>query len=251
MKLPSLRNAVLMHFGVSLAIFLVLVYLMIRVWYPGALFTMDGGIQGLSILAPIDLVLGPLLTLFFYRPTKKSVKFDMCCIALVQVLALGYGINAVYQQRPVALVFAQERFETVSHSDYRASSSDLIELGVEPLALEQFGDNSPRLVYARSHTPETYGDYLADLLNGLPELRERSDRYLPLGDGRTNIEKYALDPAESIDDQAVIEVPAVSPADEKVVNEARYELRGRYGMAHLVLNQESFKLRRIESLKQP
>jgi hypothetical protein len=252
MRLPSLRNAVLLHFGASLAIFLILVYLMMRIWYPGALFTMDGGVQGLSILAPIDLVLGPLLTLLFYRPTKKSVKLDMCCIALVQVLALSYGIYSVYQQRPVALVFAQERFETLSHAAYVEATDELTALEVKPQSLEPFGDRAPRLIYARSHTPESYGQYLADLLNGLPELRERSDRYLPLVDGRAEIEPFAIDTATAAPGTEMVEVPAVGGRNqENVVAEHRYPLKGRYGMAHLVLNQKTFELIRIEAIEQP
>ncbi len=255
MRLPSLRNAVLLHFGASLAIFLVLVYLMMRIWYPGALFTMDGGVQGLSILAPIDLVLGPVLTLLFYRPTKKSVKMDMCCIAMVQVLALSYGVYSVFQQRPVALVFAQERFETLSHAAYQAASAELTTLDVEPKTLQLFGDRAPRLIYAQSHTPESYGQYLANLLNGLPELRERSDRYLPLIEGRAEIEAFAVDTstdtAPMATDGAVVEVPAASRTDEKAPSENRYPLKGRYGMAHLVLNQKTFELIRIEAIKQP
>lgn len=250
MQLPSLRNAFLLHFGVSLAIFLVLVYLMMRIWYPGALFTMDGGVQGLSILAPIDLVLGPLLTLLFYRPTKKSVRMDMCCIAMVQILALGYGVYSVYQQRPVALVFAQERFETLSHAAYREATAELLELGVTPKALEQFGEQSPRLIYARSHTAETYGQYLADLLNGLPELRERSDRYLPLADGRAEIEKTAIESVAAAEAGQQVEIPATGPATKKIVAENHYELKGRYGMAHLVMDRETFTLRRIEAARE-
>ena len=103
MKLPSVKQAFFIHFGISLIIFIALAAIMRLVWYPGDLFTMDGGVQGLKIIAPIDLVLGPALTLGFYRPWKKSLKFDMAAIACVQIAALGYGVYATYQQRPAAI----------------------------------------------------------------------------------------------------------------------------------------------------
>ena len=55
--LPSVKQAFLLHFAVSLIVFVALVAIMRLIWYPGDLFFMDGGWQGLKILAPIDLVL--------------------------------------------------------------------------------------------------------------------------------------------------------------------------------------------------
>ena len=63
MKFPSLKKAFLIHFGISLIVFIVLAAIMRLVWYPGDLFWMDGGWQGMQLIAPIDLVLGPALTL--------------------------------------------------------------------------------------------------------------------------------------------------------------------------------------------
>lgn len=242
MRLPSVKNAVLLHFGVSLAIFLALVYVMMRLWYPGALFEMDGGVQGLTILAPIDLVLGPMLTLLFYRPHKRSVVFDMSFIAIVQVAALSYGVFSVYQQRPVALVFAQERFETLSHSDYQAAlaAADV----ANPTPLSQFGPSSPRLIYAQSYTPNEYGQYLADLLNGKPELRERIDRHLPMSAGRHDIEQHKIAATQASDGKA-IEIPAKHPPTIAVTEEDHYPLQGRYGTAVVVLNPKTLEMRYV------
>ena len=126
----------------------------------------------------------------------------------------------------------------------------MLELGVTPQPLTQFGEQSPKLIYARSHTAESYGQYLADLLNGLPELRERSDRYLPLADGRANIERTAIETVAATDPEQRVEIPAAEPPKQKIVAEDRYELKGRYGMAHLVMDRETFSLIRIEAVNQ-
>jgi len=186
------RNSRAKKFGISLLIFIALAALMRIIWYPGDLFFMDGGWQGLQLIAPIDLILGPALTLCFYRPWKKNIKFDMAAIATVQIAALSYGVYVAYQQRPAAIVFAENRFETLSLAEYRASTKVLLEKEIQPKSLSKFSSGMPVLVNARSFTGDEYGDYLADILNGLPELRERSDRFQPLIDARQTIAKHRL-----------------------------------------------------------
>ena len=192
MTLPSVKKAFLIHFGISLLIFIALAALMRIIWYPGDLFFMDGGWQGLQLIAPIDLILGPALTLCFYRPWKKNIKFDMAAIATVQIAALGYGVYVAYQQRPAAIVFAENRFETLSLSEYKASVNDLLEAEIQPQPLSKFSSRMPVLVHARSFSGDEFGQYLEDVFNGLPELRERSDRYQPVTDARQEIATYRL-----------------------------------------------------------
>ena len=69
-------KAFLIHLGISAVIFFILLYLIIFHWYPGFLFTADGGWQGVRIIAAVDLVLGPLLTLVVYKAGKPSLKME-------------------------------------------------------------------------------------------------------------------------------------------------------------------------------
>ncbi|WP_221799358.1 hypothetical protein [Oceanobacter mangrovi] len=95
------------HFGLSLLIFLGLVALVFTVWYPGVLFDADNGWQqALLMIAGVDLVLGPLLTLLVYNPAKKSLKMDLSIIAAFQFCALVGGIYTVNSARPVGLYVA-------------------------------------------------------------------------------------------------------------------------------------------------
>ena len=110
MHLNSLRKinryqACLTHFGISLILFLFLLSIIIFVWYPGDLIH-AGGWQGIKIVAGVDLVLGPLLTLVIYNPMKKSLPFDLFVIAMIQISALGYGVWNVYNEKPEALVLS-------------------------------------------------------------------------------------------------------------------------------------------------
>ena len=48
-------RAFAIHLGISLAIFTVLAYLVLAVWYPDLFFTTDGGWQGIRIIIAVDL----------------------------------------------------------------------------------------------------------------------------------------------------------------------------------------------------
>lgn len=257
MKLPSVRKAFLIHFGISLIIFVVLAAMMRIIWYPDDLFWIDGGWQGLKIIAPIDLVLGPALTLCFYRPWKKNLKFDMSVIAAVQIAALGYGVYAAYNQRPAAIVFAENRFETLSLSTYRSATKELEENGFTPVPLREFGKGMPVVVHAEDFVGDDYGNYLADILNGLPELRERSDRYRNIADARDKIAKYRLGAEQTgtsiatSDDAGntagdTIEIPASSQSDSTKEDQSDqkerelYQLKGKFDVGTIEFDPATF-----------
>jgi hypothetical protein len=73
-------------------------------------------------------VLGPLLVLIVYRQGKKSLKFDLAVIALLQLSALAYGLYNISLARPVYVVFTVDRFDVVTAKDL--DSKDLSEVRV-------------------------------------------------------------------------------------------------------------------------
>lgn len=108
------KRAFLIHFLVSLFLISLILAVVLAVWYPTPYFTVDGAQSILAILIGVDLVLGPLLTLIVYKPGKPSLTFDMSCIILVQLVALIYGVHVTYKRHPEFVVFAVDRFSTVS-----------------------------------------------------------------------------------------------------------------------------------------
>jgi hypothetical protein len=86
-------------------------------WYPPGLFHMAHADKLLLIIAGVDVVMGPLLTLIVYKQGKKSLKFDLAVIALLQVADMAYGLNTVWQSRPVYLVATVDRFRLVFAND--------------------------------------------------------------------------------------------------------------------------------------
>jgi hypothetical protein len=83
------------------------------VWYPTPLFRAVGGQEIFLMLLAIDVVLGPLLTLVVFKTGKKTLKFDLAVIAVVQVAALAYGVYTLLAGRPVYVAALGQRFEVI------------------------------------------------------------------------------------------------------------------------------------------
>jgi hypothetical protein len=101
------------HLLVSFFIALASVYIVFWVWYPSLLDKVLGVADIFLLLLCIDVIIGPLLTLLVAKQGKKTLKMDLAVIAVLQIAALGYGLNIVAQGRPVWLVYDNNRFEVV------------------------------------------------------------------------------------------------------------------------------------------
>lgn len=101
------------HLSLSILILGTIAALLVWRWYPPGLFHMADADKLLVLIGGVDVVLGPLLTLIVYKQGKKSLRFDLTVIALMQLAALGYGLNTVWQSRPVYLVAVVDRFQLV------------------------------------------------------------------------------------------------------------------------------------------
>ena len=136
MQLPHIGRiqAALIRLGISLLLF-GLAWLLIRLWwYPDFFFWIDGGWQGLRLIILADLVLGPLLTYVVFKAGKPGLKFDLGVLAVIQALAFTAGMTVVYLERPLALVYVDGAFFSMSGSDYRQA-------GLEVPALYEVGAN--------------------------------------------------------------------------------------------------------------
>lgn len=107
-------KAFAIHLGISFFIGVLILCLMWFVWYPSNMFTLLGGFDILLIILGVDVCLGPLLTLVVFNPQKKSLKFDLSVIALMQILALAYGVYVMFVARPVYLVYMNDVFKVTT-----------------------------------------------------------------------------------------------------------------------------------------
>jgi hypothetical protein len=107
------------HFLLSLAAFAAFIFTLLYFWFPEPYFTASGGLQGFKLVAIVDLVMGPLLTFvaFNIKKPKSELARDLGIIVLLQLAALMWGINAVWGQRPIAVVFWENSFYTVPYEE--------------------------------------------------------------------------------------------------------------------------------------
>lgn len=87
------------------------------VWYPPKLLGFAGAEGLLLLMAGIDIVVGPLLTLIVFKAGKKSLKFDLSVIALAQAAFLAYGVWTSWVSRPVFIAAVKGDIEVVFAND--------------------------------------------------------------------------------------------------------------------------------------
>lgn len=181
--------ALLIHFSLSLTIFSLLLYVLLTLWYPAPFFSASGGLQGIKIAALVDLVLGPALTFVVYNRKKsaRELRTDLSLIIFMQLTALFWGANTIYQQRPVAAVFWESEFYTVP-------AAALEEQGISVESLQQFSDQYPAYIYAeKPETPEQWKPVLDKIKNQNLPPHHQIELYRPLHDHMQDIYQHALD----------------------------------------------------------
>lgn len=126
------QSAFLVHLAASGVIFILLSALIYFSLYPGVLFTTDGGVQGIKIIAGIDLVIGPLLTLIIFNPKKEKLKQDLTIILTLQIGLLIAGMYLVYHSRPIAVIFSDGKYHTMSKDSFAMHQLDYRTIATHP-----------------------------------------------------------------------------------------------------------------------
>lgn len=137
------------HLAICAVVGAILLALFWFVWYPSPLFKAVGGYELFLMLLGIDVILGPLLTLVVFKAGKKSLKFDLAVIALVQVAALTYGVWSLLIGRPVYVAALGFRFDVVqahqvAQSDLDAAGKALSWWGPEWVGFKEATDRKER-----------------------------------------------------------------------------------------------------------
>jgi hypothetical protein len=222
------------HFGISLAIFAALAYLVVEVWYPDFFFRTDGGWQGLRLLLGVDLVLGPLLTLIVYRKGKPGLRLDLTLIGIVQASCLAAGVWIVHGERPLAIVYSDGAF-------YSVSSQSFIEMNVPVPDLSVLPGPYPK--WAAVELPKDLDEQDAirgRMLGSGRMLSTLSERYVPFKS--ENVDDKEASPLKEITDRdrdtkALVGWVADhggSPDDYRF-----YHFGGRYAYAYLGFDAKS------------
>ena len=110
-------KAASIHLAISVFIFSLFLALVFFVWYAFPFNHAQGIGRIVYIMAGVDVILGPLLTLILFKSGKKGMVFDLIVVAAVQIAALGYGSYVIYSERPVYAVLGHNIAEVVVRSE--------------------------------------------------------------------------------------------------------------------------------------
>ena len=120
------------HLGLSIVLLIILLGVIFFIWFPYDLIY-AGGIEGLKILMGVDLILGPLLTLIVFNKAKKSLKFDLTMIAVLQLSCLAAGLWLIYNERPIVQVLADDGIHLHSAAVFKTYNLEMPKLpGANP-----------------------------------------------------------------------------------------------------------------------
>ena len=177
----------LSHLFISCLIALLVIGLVFFIWYPSPLSTAVGVTHIFLMLLVIDVILGPLLGLLVYKEGKKTLKFDLSVIILIQIVALCYGVFSIEQGRPAWLVYNVDRFELVR-------KNELINTNIQQ-ARPQFQQPSwfkPQYVATEfaKDIQQRNDEMFAEVLGGI-SISQRPERYVELTQAKTQIQQRA------------------------------------------------------------
>lgn len=165
------------HLAISLAIFMLVLGLLVLAWYPWPLFDLEGGWQGIRLVALVDIVIGPVLTLILFKVGKPGLKLDMSLVVLMQLGALVYGMWNLYDARPVLMVHADDHIRPVSRTL-------LTEWDPSGGVLRQWEGMTPRWLRVElPDDPEAFADLYLKIRKRPGGLHGLAERYQALHEG--------------------------------------------------------------------
>ena len=204
-------KAFALHFSVSLVIVLISSFIVWFFWYPAPLYKATGVNKIFLIVLGIGLIVGPLLTFLVSKPNKKSLKFDLLVIGILQLAAFFYGLYQVYDGRPAWIAYNVDRFDLVRNNEI--DNRKLL----EALPVYQQVSNSGAL-YVAAVIPkgksEISNQILFDEVSSGIAPSQRPELYVPLQQVEKNMSDRvrALSELDSYNDTAKVrDILAVYP----------------------------------------
>ena len=155
---------------------------MFFIWYTYPFNITEGVGDIVYLMAGIDIVLGPLLTLVVFNTAKKSLKFDLSVIGFVQIAALIYGGYVIYSERPAWIAFAKDRFEVVGIMEIDASK-----IPDQNLSVGVF--DKPKMIFVELPVGEQRNDILFQALDGGADIDRTPELYRKYEPNKTEMVK--------------------------------------------------------------
>tara|TARA_R110000787_G_scaffold102745_1_gene208897 strand:+ start:10442 stop:11146 length:705 start_codon:yes stop_codon:yes gene_type:complete len=115
-----------MHIILSLLLALAIAIFIKTQWYPSPLLKATGIMPIFIAIIAVQVVLWPLLSLFVYKENKKSLRFDLSTIIILQMTFWVFSLYALAQGRPAWIAYTLERFELVKANEIVITDIDSV-----------------------------------------------------------------------------------------------------------------------------
>lgn len=226
------------HLAISSLIFLGLAYLVLNHWYPDFFFDTDGGWEGMRILVAVDLILGPCLTLIVFKSGKPGMRNDLIMIGVFQAVCLAAGVYVVQGERPIALVYVDGQFNSMTTSSYNDAK-------VAIPNLSSFSGASPKRIQVYiPEASEEERNLRREMMEGEHFMNLATEHYRDFDPNQTSFIEAAFDQAEIVDrDQETNDIPRFLEEHGGVLDDYRfYPLNTRYTYLFLGFYKDSNEL---------
>jgi len=191
------------HLMVSLGVALLAVLVVFLCWYPAPLNKATGVTHIFLMMLGIDLILGPALTWLVYKEGKKSLKFDLTVIILIQISALGYGLYHIAQGRPAWMVYSVDRFDLIKNNEIYTKN---IQQAASEFQQPSWFKPEYAAIQFSLDSKQRSQDMFDEILGGV-EISQRPERYVALAKVKPQIQKRAqsLDLLSQFNDKALVQ----------------------------------------------
>lgn len=169
-------KAAAIHFCGSTLVIVTVGLVVFFVWYPIPFSVIFDSVRLWFLIAIVEVLLGPFLSLVIFNPEKKKTELiiDYSVVISLQVSALLFGLYIACTARPLHIVFVKDRFEIVTVADldkvdHRISLEERLFSSVSMKGIKSVSDGEELLRVLRSALstgkdihlmPEFYQDYI-------------------------------------------------------------------------------------------
>ncbi len=232
-------KASMIHLALSFTLVSLIIVSVIYFWYPNDFLGITHFKDIALLIISIDLVLGPVLTFVVFAPKKKTLRFDLSVIAIIQISALAYGVNALYQAHPLFITYNHGGFNLIHANEVTPADAKLDQFRISKLS-------SPKLAFAKMpDDPKLQTEIMVGVdLKGEPDIDKRAEYYEPYEKHMDTILKSALDSVKLFDEKNLTKsTKAFLKKHGKNKDAYAYlPLKGASGDAIIVLDKKTAKM---------
>ena len=177
LRFKDASKASSIHLAGSLVVAAFAAALVFLLWYPYPYRELAGGRELFLLIVAVDVVCGPLLTMVLFNRAKPRSELwrDLGFVAVIQLVALGYGLFTVWQARPLFLAQELDRFKVVMAADVDSAALASLASSLKPSLI-----SGPFVVALREPLDsKERNKVMFESIKGGRDYAERPEFYLP------------------------------------------------------------------------